>query len=75
MIGLVSVTRAGHAAAERLERALKPGARRYHGPAAEALLRPPHADRTSVWALATLACLTSGDYRNAREAAPHLPVT
>ena len=44
-------------------------------PAAEALLRPPHADRASVWALATLACLTSGDYRNAREAAPHLPVT
>jgi len=44
-------------------------------PAAEALLRPPHADRTSVWALATLACLTSGDYRNAREAAPHLSVT
>jgi hypothetical protein len=44
-------------------------------PAAEALLRPPHADRASVWALATLACLTSGDYRNAREPAPHLPVT
>jgi len=44
-------------------------------PAAEALLRPPHADRASVWALATLACLTSGDYRNAREAAPHLPVS
>jgi hypothetical protein len=43
--------------------------------AAEALLRPPHADRASVWALATLACLTSGDYRNAREAAPHLPVS
>ena len=43
--------------------------------AAEALLRPPHADRATVWALATLACLTSGDYRNAREAAPHLPVT
>jgi hypothetical protein len=44
-------------------------------PAAEALLRPPHADRASVWALATLACLTSGDYRKAREAAPHLSVT
>ena len=44
-------------------------------PAAEALLRPPHADRATVWALATLACLTSGDYRNAREPAPHLPVT
>jgi len=38
VIGLVSVTRAGHAAAERLERAW-PGARRYHGPAAEALPR------------------------------------
>ena len=44
-------------------------------PAAEALLNPPQADRASVWALATLACLTSGDYRNARQAAPHLPVT
>jgi hypothetical protein len=48
-------------------------------PAAEALLttsaEPPHADRATVWALATLACLTSGDYRKAREAAPHLPVT
>ena len=44
-------------------------------PAAEALLRPPHADRASVWALATLACLTSGDYRNAREPAPQLPVS
>jgi hypothetical protein len=44
-------------------------------PAAETLLRPPHADRATVWALATLACLTSGDYRKAREAAPHLPVT
>ena len=44
-------------------------------PAAEALLNPPQADRASVWALATLACLTSGDYRNARESAPHLPVT
>ena len=41
MIGLVSVTRAGHAAAERLEQAWNPdpGARRYHGPAAEALPR------------------------------------
>jgi hypothetical protein len=44
-------------------------------PAAEALLRPPQADRATVWALATVACLTSGDYRKAREAAPHLPVT
>ena len=38
MIGLVSVTRAGHAAAERLEEAW-PDARRYRGPAAEALPR------------------------------------
>jgi Asparagine synthase len=44
-------------------------------PAVEALLRPPHADRATVWALATLACLTSADYRKAREAAPHLPVS
>jgi asparagine synthase (glutamine-hydrolysing) len=44
-------------------------------PAAEKLLTPPHADRASVWALATLACLASGDYRHAREPAPHLPVT
>ena len=33
------------------------------------------ADRATIWALATLACLTSGDYRNAREPAPHLPVS
>jgi cobalt-precorrin 5A hydrolase / cobalt-factor III methyltransferase / precorrin-3B C17-methyltransferase len=41
MIGLVSVTRAGHAAAERLEQAWNPdpGTRRYDGPAAEALPR------------------------------------
>jgi len=38
MIGLVSVTTAGHAAAERLERAW-PDARRYHGPASQALPR------------------------------------
>ena len=38
MIGLVSVTTAGHAAAERLEKAW-PGARRYDGPAATALPR------------------------------------
>jgi cobalt-precorrin 5A hydrolase / precorrin-3B C17-methyltransferase len=41
MIGLVSVTAAGHAAAERLEGAW-PDARRYHGPAAEALPRAFH---------------------------------
>jgi hypothetical protein len=43
--------------------------------AAERLLAPPHADRGTVWALATLACLTSGDYRKAREKTHHLPVT
>jgi hypothetical protein len=43
-------------------------------PAAERLLTPPHADRASVWALATAACLVSGDYRKAREATPQLPV-
>ena len=36
---------------------------------------PPHADRATVWALATAACLVSGDYRKARETAPQLPVT
>jgi hypothetical protein len=44
-------------------------------PAAERLLTPPHADRGSVWALATLACLYSGDYRCAREASPRLLVS
>ena len=44
-------------------------------PAAEQLLTPPHADPASVWALATVACLASGDYRKAREAARQLPVT
>ena len=44
-------------------------------PAAEKLLTPPHADRASVWALATLACLLSGDYRHARDPVPHLSVT
>jgi cobalt-precorrin 5A hydrolase / precorrin-3B C17-methyltransferase len=38
MIGLVSVTTAGHAAAERLTAAW-PDARRYHGPASQALPR------------------------------------
>ena len=42
--------------------------------AAEKLLTPPHPDRPTVWALATLACLLSGDYRNARDASPTLPV-
>jgi hypothetical protein len=43
-------------------------------PAAEKLLTPPHADRASVWALATAACLVSGDYRHAREPTHQLPV-
>jgi hypothetical protein len=42
--------------------------------AAEKLLTPPHADRATVWALATAACLFSGDYRNAREPSPQLTV-
>ena len=44
-------------------------------PAAEKLLAPPHADRATVWALATAACLLSGDYRRARETAAQLAVT
>jgi hypothetical protein len=44
-------------------------------PAAERLLTPPQADRPTVWALATLACLVSADYRNARTPSPHLSVT
>ncbi|MGH3246622.1 MAG: hypothetical protein ACRDOI_10495 [Trebonia sp.] len=44
-------------------------------PAAEKLLTPPHADRDSAWALATVACLVSGDYRKARETTHQLPVT
>jgi len=43
--------------------------------AADKALTPPHADRGTVWALATLACLLSGDYRNAREPAAPLSVT
>jgi Asparagine synthase len=42
--------------------------------AAEKALTPPHQDRATVWALATLACLLSGDYRNAREPAQLLSV-
>jgi hypothetical protein len=38
--------------------------------AAEKLLTPPHPDRPTVWALATMACLVSGDYRQARDASP-----
>jgi hypothetical protein len=44
-------------------------------PAVEQLLTPPHADRATVWALATAACLYSGDYRKAREQTPQLAVT
>ena len=43
--------------------------------AADKLLAPPHSDRATVWALATLACLLSGDYRHARDASPQLNVT
>jgi len=42
--------------------------------AAEKALTPPHDDRATVWALATLACLRSGDYRHARNPAELLPV-
>jgi hypothetical protein len=44
-------------------------------PAAERLLAPPHADPPPGWALATLACLVSADYRNARAPSPHLTVS
>ena len=44
-------------------------------PAAEKALASPQPDRATVWALATLACLVSGDYRNAREFSPLLSVT
>jgi hypothetical protein len=43
-------------------------------PAAERLLTPPQGDPASVWALAALACLLSGDYRHARATTPPLPV-
>jgi hypothetical protein len=36
-------------------------------PAAEKLLRLPHRDPATVWALATLATLSSGDWLNARD--------
>ena len=44
-------------------------------PAAEKLLAPPHTDHASVWALATLACLLSGDYRHARNPAQLVSVS
>ena len=43
-------------------------------PAVEKLLTPPHADRATVWALATAACLLSGDYTRAREKTAQLTV-
>jgi hypothetical protein len=43
--------------------------------AAEKLLAQPHTDHASVWALATLACLLSGDYRHARNPAQLVSVT
>ena len=39
-------------------------------PAAERVLRPPHADPAAAWALATLAALLSGDWLNARQVSP-----
>jgi hypothetical protein len=43
--------------------------------AAEKLLAQPHTDHASVWALATLACLLSGDYRHARNPAQLVSVS
>jgi hypothetical protein len=43
--------------------------------AAEKLLALPHADPATVWALATLACLLSGDYRHARNPAQLVSVS
>jgi hypothetical protein len=43
--------------------------------AAEKALTPPHRDPATVWALATLACLLSADYRHARDPAHLLPVS
>jgi asparagine synthetase B (glutamine-hydrolysing) len=39
-------------------------------PAAERLLARPRPDTGTVWSLATLACLVTGDYRDAREPSP-----
>lgn len=39
-------------------------------PAAERLLSQPRPDTGTVWALATLACLVTGDHRNARAPSP-----
>jgi hypothetical protein len=43
--------------------------------AAEKALTLPHADHATVWALATLACLLSGDYRHARNPAQLVSVS
>jgi hypothetical protein len=43
--------------------------------AAEKVLTLPHADHATVWALATLACLLSGDYRHARNPAQLVSVS
>jgi len=43
--------------------------------AAEKALTAPHADHATVWALATLACLLSGDYRHARNPAQLVSVS
>jgi hypothetical protein len=39
-------------------------------PAITRLLSQPHPDTGTVWALATLACLVTGDHRNARAPSP-----
>jgi hypothetical protein len=43
--------------------------------AAEKVLTAPHTDHATVWALATLACLLSGDYRHARNPAQLVSVS
>ncbi len=43
--------------------------------AAEKLLTLPHSDPGTAWALATLACLLSGDYRHARNPAQLVSVS
>jgi Asparagine synthase len=43
--------------------------------AAEKVLAQPHSDHATVWALATLACLLSGDYRHARSPAQLVSVS
>ncbi len=43
--------------------------------AAEKVLTAPHSDHATVWALATLACLLSGDYRHARNPAQLVSVS